>query len=186
MGLARERVERAGVAVPALIDRLVSAARAELIAVYRCTILIAEPPGPGGEGLREILADIRAEDRRHFDALVGRVYELDGRLPDDLGRFLGESAGSPPEPGPDASDPGTAFAGYARRAVAPYTELCELTAGRDHRTHRLAEAIRVEKLEHQAWLAEFFGTGPPGRFRRGFRGRSPFVAGLPGPNAGPD
>jgi hypothetical protein len=35
-----------------------------------------------------------------------------------------------------------------------------------------------EKIEHMAWMEEFLGAGPPGRFRRGFRGRSPFLARL--------
>ncbi|MGN9846140.1 ferritin-like domain-containing protein [Nonomuraea sp. H19] len=175
---AREVVERAGLDVNILIDRLSSAAAAELRAVYRYTILTVHPLGFAGEELRQILKDIRDEDRRHFEALVGRIYELDGRLPEDIRQFL-DGRHAPPEDGSaDAQDPVTTLVEEVRRAVHPYGGLCDLTEGRDQRTFLLSHAIRNEKTEHVAWLKELLGTGPPGRFHRGFRGRSPFLARL--------
>ncbi|MEQ4720929.1 ferritin-like domain-containing protein [Nonomuraea sp. B19D2] len=176
---AREVVKRAGVDVNLLIDRLTSAATAELSAVYRYTILTVHPLGFADEGLRQILKEIRDEDRRHFDALVGRIYELDGRLPDDIRQFLEGGPARPEDSSADAEDPATALVEEVRRAVHPYSGLCNLTEGRDQRTYLLARAIRNEKIEHMAWLEEFLGTKPPGRFHRGFRGRSPFLARLP-------
>jgi ferritin-like protein len=175
---AREIVERAGVDVNLLIDRLTSAAGAELSAVYRYTILTVHPLGFADEGLRQILKDIRDEDRRHFDALVGRIYELDGRLPEDVRQLLEGGPARPEDRATDAHDPVTTLIEDVRRAVHPYGGLCNLTVGRDQRTYLLAQAIRNEKIEHLAWLEEFLGTKPPGRFHRGFRGRSPFLARL--------
>ncbi|MDP4510535.1 ferritin-like domain-containing protein [Nonomuraea turcica] len=173
---AREVVEQAGLDVNILIDRLTAAATAELSAVYRYTILTAHPLGFAEEELRQILKDIRDEDRRHFDALVGRIYELDGRLPEDIRQFL-QGRHTPPEDSSAGTwDPVTALIDDVRRAAHPYGDLCGLTEGRDQRTFALAQAIRNEKVEHQAWLDEFLGTGPPGRFHRGFRGRSPFLS----------
>jgi ferritin-like protein len=175
---AREVVERAGVDVNLLIDRLSSAAGAELSSVYRYTILTVYPLGFADEALQQILKDIRDEDRHHFDALVGRIYELNGRLPEDIRQFLEGRHARLEDSAADARDPVTALIEDVRRAVHPYSDLCELTEGRDQRTYLLARAIREEKIEHMAWLEEFLGTGSPGRFHRGFRGRSPFLARL--------
>ncbi|MFI7641612.1 ferritin-like domain-containing protein [Nonomuraea sp. NPDC049400] len=184
---ARQVVEQAGLDVNILIDRLTSAAAAELSAVYRFTILTARPLGFADEELRQILQDIRDEDRHHFDALVGRIYELDGTLPDDIRQFLKRSHARPEDGAAvDARDPVTTLIEDVRRAVDPYRGLCDLTEGKDHRTHLLAQAIRNEKIEHQAWLGEFLGTGQPGRFHRGFRGHSPFLTSLTATPQGAD
>jgi len=62
-----------------------------------------------------------------------------------------------------------------RCAVAGYNEICNLTAGKDHRTYDLALAILNEEIEHESWFSEFLGEGPSGHFMR--RGESsPFVS----------
>lgn len=175
---ARQVVERTGLDVNILLDRLTSAATAELSAVYRYTILTVHPLGFADEELRQILKDIRDEDRHQFDALVSRIYELDGSLPEDIRQFLESRHALPEDSAADAHDPVTTLIEDVRRAVHPYDGLCNLTEGRDQRTYLLAHAIRNEKIEHKAWLKEFLGTGPPGRFHRGFRGRSPFLTRL--------
>jgi len=45
-----------------------------------------------GEGLKEITEDARIEDRNHFEALVPRICELGGRLPDGMKEFHDLSA----------------------------------------------------------------------------------------------
>ncbi|NLD73124.1 MAG: DNA protection protein DPS, partial [Chloroflexi bacterium] len=61
-----------------------------------------------------------------------------------------------------------------RCAVRGYTHICNLTAGKDHRTYALAQAILSEEIEHESWFSEFLGEGPSGHFMR--RGEtSPFV-----------
>jgi hypothetical protein len=74
----------------------------------------------------------------------------------------------------------SANTGYtSRRRAAPsssywLTTKVTLTAGKDHRTYALAQAILNEEIEHESWLSEFPGGGPSGHFMR--RGEtSPFV-----------
>lgn len=185
--IARELLDRAGVDVDVLIQELTAAARTKVIAHYRYTILHASLAGVADKALLEVLMDVRTEHGNHFDALVTRIYELDGRLPDDLGVFttadtstedllslVGES--------PDALV--NALLGSGWRTAPTCTRLRELTRGKDHRTHRLAEAILFEESEHEAWFHEFLGTGSPARFQRGFRGRSPYLSRLPPTDSG--
>ncbi len=62
-----------------------------------------------------------------------------------------------------------------RCAIRTYTDICDFTFGKDHRTYALALAILQEEIEHEAWFSEFLGEGPSGHFRRGTPGESPFV-----------
>ncbi|TMR02218.1 DNA protection protein DPS [Actinomadura soli] len=181
-GIARELVERAGVDVDVLIQRLTAAARAKLAAHYRYTILHAGLATLMGARLQELLMDVRAEHHNHFDVLVTRIYELDGRLPDDLGHFAATDLADENLPDGIGDSPDalvTALIDSTRRATRIYTHLCELTEDKDLRTYDLAQAILFEESEHEAWFYEFLGTGPPPRFQRGFRGRSPYVTRLP-------
>jgi len=62
-----------------------------------------------------------------------------------------------------------------RCAVRGYTQLCDLSAGKDYRTYDLSLSILNEKIEHESWFAEFFSEGPSGHCLR--RGEiSPFVS----------
>ena len=45
--------------------------------------------------MKEITEDARIEDRKHFEALVPRIYELGGKLPDDMKVFHDISACPP-------------------------------------------------------------------------------------------
>jgi ferritin-like protein len=148
--VAREMVEKAGVNVDELLKLLVSNAAAELTTFYYYTILRINLIGLEGEGLKEIAEDARIEDRNHFEALVPRIYELGGKLPDDMKA--------------------------EQCAVRGYTNICNFTAGKDHRTYDLALAILNEEVEHEAWFAEFLRMGPSGHFRRRRVGESPFVS----------
>jgi ferritin-like protein len=49
----------------------------------------------GGEGLKEIAEVARIEDRNHFEALVPRIYELGGKLPESMVTFHELSACPP-------------------------------------------------------------------------------------------
>jgi ferritin-like protein len=53
-----------------------------------------------------------------------------------------------------------------RCAVWQYTHVCNLTAGKDHRTYDLALSIPNEEIEHESWFSEFLGEGPFGHFMR--------------------
>ena len=180
--VAREVVEKAGVNVDQLLELLVQNASAELTTFYYYTILRANLIGLDGEGIKEIAETARIEDRNHFEALVPRIYELGGALPDNMNEFHDISA-CPPARLPNwnkATNTSNVPAilqvlvEAERCAVRGYTNICNITAGKDHRTYDLALAILNEEVEHESWFSEFLGEGPSGHFLR--RGdTSPFV-----------
>ena len=175
--VARKVVEEAGVDVDRLLDLLIRNAAAELTTYYYYTILRANLTGLEGETLKEIVEVARIEDRNHFEALVPRIYELGGKLPDDMKEFHDLSACPParlPE-NPSVEEILKVLVEAERCAVRGYTHICNMTAGKDHRTYDLALAILNEEIEHESWFSEFLGEGPSGHFMR--RGEtSPFVS----------
>ncbi|MFW6288942.1 MAG: DNA protection during starvation protein [Spirochaetota bacterium] len=176
--VAREMVEKAGVDVDQLVELLVKNASAELTTFYYYTILRVNLIGLQGEGIKEIAETARIEDRNHFEALVPRIYELGGELPKDMKEFHDISACPPASLPADANDAMSilkVLVGAERCAVRGYSEICSMTAGKDHRTYALAQAILHEEVEHESWFSEFLGEGPSGHFLR--RGEtSPFVS----------
>jgi len=175
--VAREMVERAGVDVDQLLELLVKNAAAELTTYYYYTILRVNLIGLEGEGIKEIAETARIEDRNHFEALVPRIYELGGALPQDMKDFHDISvcrAAYLPEDPTDVKAMLTVLVEAERCAVRGYTQICNMTAGKDHRTYDLSLAILNEEIEHESWFSEFLGEGPSGHFLR--RGEtSPFV-----------
>ncbi|MFH1755769.1 MAG: ferritin-like domain-containing protein, partial [Candidatus Latescibacterota bacterium] len=81
--VAIEMVKKSGVDVDKLLELLIKNASAELTTFYYYTILRCNLIGLEGEGIKEIAETARIEDRNHFEALVPRIYELGGKLPDD-------------------------------------------------------------------------------------------------------
>ncbi len=176
--VTREMVERAGVDVEKLVELLVKNAAAELTTYYYYTILRVNLIGLQGESLKEIAEVARIEDRNHFEALIPRIYEVGGRLPDDMKVFHDMSACPPARLPKDPTDVNAilkVLVEAERCAVRGYTQICNMTAGKDHRTYDLALAILNEEIEHESWFSEFLGEGPSGHFMR--RGESsPFVS----------
>jgi len=176
--VAREMVEATGVNIDQLLELLVKNAAAELTTYYYYTILRINLIGLDGETLKETAETARVEDRNHFEALVPRIYELGGQLPGDM-RVFHDLSACPP-----ASLPGnprdimamlSVLVEAERCAVRGYTNICNQTAGKDHRTYDLSQAILNEEIEHESWFSEFLGEGPSGHFNR--RGdTSPFVS----------
>jgi ferritin-like protein len=200
--VARQMVEDAGLNVDELISKLVAAAGAEFTTFYYYTILRVNSIGLEGEGMKEIIEDARIEDRNHFEALVPRIYELGGKIPDDI-RAFADQAGCPDAYLPDSlggaraerkGSGQTALGAYPaeqgnkirdllqvlveaeRCAIRTYTDICNYTAGKDHRTYELSLAILNEEVEHEAWFSEFLEEGPSGHFRRSKPGVSPYVS----------
>jgi ferritin-like protein len=175
--VAREMVEKAGVNVDQLLELLVKNAAAELTTYYYYTILRVNLIGLEGEGIKEIAETARIEDRNHFEALVPRIYELGGKLPDSMLEFHDISACPPaslPKDPTNIKAMLTVLVEAERCAVRGYTHICNLTAGKDHRTYDLALAILNEEVEHESWFSEFLGEGPSGHYLR--RGEtSPWV-----------
>jgi ferritin-like protein len=176
--VTREMVEKSGIDVEQLIDLLVKNAAAELTTYYYYTILRANLIGMQGETIKEIAEVARIEDRNHFEAIVPRIYELGGNLPKDMKDFHDISACPPaylPEDLSDVNKMLEVLVGAERCAVRGYTHICNLTAGKDHRTYDLSQSILNEEIEHESWFSEFLGEGPSGHFMR--RGStSPFVS----------
>ena len=176
--VAREMVEMAGIDVDELIELLVTNAAAELTTYYYYTILRANLTGLDGETIKEIAETARIEDRNHFEAIVPRIYELGGKLPEGMVDFHNMSACPPaslPKNPKDIKAMLTVLVEAERCAVRGYTHVCNLTAGKDHRTYDLVQSILNEEIEHESWFSEFLGEAPSGHFLR--RGdTSPFVS----------
>ena len=175
--VAREVVERAGIDVDELVELLVANAAAELTTFYYYTVLRANLIGLEGEGIKEIAEAARIEDRNHFEALVPRIYELGGKLPEDMKVFHDLSACPPAKLPADPTDIKamlTVLVEAERCAVRGYSHICSMTAGKDHRTYALSLAILNEEIEHESWFSEFLGEGPSGHFMRTGE-TSPFV-----------
>ncbi|MCE5298027.1 MAG: DNA protection protein DPS [Methanoregulaceae archaeon] len=176
--VSQEMVKKAGVNIDELIDLLVKNAGAELTTYYYYTILRFNLIDLEGEGVKEIAETARVEDRNHFEALVPRIYELGGKLPESMVDFHNLSACPPaklPKNPKDVKAILKVLVEAERCAVRGYTHICNITAGKDHRTYDLALSILNEEIEHESWFSEFLGEGPSGHFLR--RGEtSPFVS----------
>jgi ferritin-like protein len=48
-----------------------------------------------------------------------------------------------------------------RCAIRTYTEICNMTFGKNHRPYPLALAVLHEEVEHEAWFSEYLNEGPP-------------------------
>jgi ferritin-like protein len=176
--VAIEMVKKSGIDFNKLMELLVKNASAEITTYYYYTILRTNLIGLKGEGVKEIAETARIEDRNHFEALVPRIYELGGGLPRNMNEFHDMSACPPAYLPADPRDVEAilkVLVEAERCAVRGYTEICNLTVGKDHRTYDLALAILNEEIEHESWFSEFLGEGPSGHFLR--RGEtSPFVS----------
>jgi ferritin-like protein len=60
-----------------------------------------------------------------------------------------------------------------RCAVRVYTEICNMTCGKDQRTHDLSLAILHEEVEHEAWFQELLEGRPSSHFRRRNQAKAP-------------
>lgn len=177
--VAREVVKKAGINVEELLKKLVRAASAEFTTYYYYTILRVNAIGFDGEGLKEIVEDARIEDRNHFEALTPRIYELGGALPRDIKEFCGDAACPDaylPKKASDMKQMLEVLVEAERCAIRVYTDICQMTQGKDPRTYDLALAILHEEIEHEAWFSEYLGEGPSGHFRRGAPGESPYTS----------
>ncbi len=171
-------VKDAGINIEELLNLLVTNAASEMSTYYHYNILRSNLIGLEGETIKEIAETARIEDRNHYEALVPRIYELGGKLPDNLADFY-HNASCPhanlPEDKHNVKDILKVLVQAERCAMAGYNKICNLTYGKDHRTYDLALAILHEETEHESWFSEFLGEGPSGHFLR--RGESsPFVS----------
>lgn len=175
-----EQIQARGVNVPDLIEKLIDAAGAEFTTYYYYTILRMYLAG--NEDYKEICEDARLEDRAHFELITPRIYELGGEIPRDI-RVFADRAGCPdaflPDP-PTAVNILTVLLEAERCAIRTWSEICDLTFGKDPRTYDMAARILNEEVEHEAWFIELLSmerdntVRPSGHFRRGEPGDAPY------------
>jgi ferritin-like protein len=178
--VAVESVRARGVDVDALVEKLIDAAGAEFTTYYYYTILRMNLAGH--EDYKEICEDARLEDRAHFEFIVPRIYELGGGIPRDIRDFASRASCM------DAYLPDQVTAENIlatlleaeRCAIRTWSEICDLTFGKDFRTYDMASRILQEEIEHEAWFLELLGRErgdtprPSGHFRRDQPGHAPY------------
>ncbi len=188
-----EQIEARGVDVPQLIDKLIDAAGAEFTTYYYYTILRMYLAGH--EDYKEICEDARLEDRAHFELITPRIYELGASIPYDIREFAdragcpdaylpgtdnGKRAPSVDGGGPTAAQILEVLLEAERCAIRTWSEVCDLTFGKDPRTYDMAARILNEEVEHEAWFIELLSKErdgvirPSGHFRRGTPGEAPY------------
>jgi ferritin-like protein len=175
-----EQLRLRGVDVEHLLELLIDAAGAEFTTYYYYTILRMNLAGH--EDYKEICEDARLEDRAHFEFVTPRIYELGGSLPRDIREFA-DRAGCPdaylPEDNAVVSIL-TTLLEAERCAIRTWSEVCDLTFGKDPRTYDVASRILQEEIEHEAWFIELLSkerdgvSRPSGHFRRGAPGEAPY------------
>jgi ferritin-like protein len=189
-----EQIEARGVNVKELIEKLIDAAGAEFTTYYYYTILRMYLAGH--EDYKEICEDARLEDRAHFELVTPRIYELGGSIPYDVramadragcmdaylpGTYDGKHApGNGDGTGPSAASILEVLLAAERCAVRTWSEICDITFGKDFRTYDIASRILQEEIEHEAWFIELLSkerdgvARPSGHFRRGTPGEGPY------------
>ncbi|MDA8361751.1 MAG: ferritin-like domain-containing protein [Gammaproteobacteria bacterium] len=158
--VGRELVEAKGMDVDSLINVLVERALAEMGNYYYFTLLRIHLLGVDGEALRRIIEQVREQDRRHFELLVPRIYELGGRLPESVEQEFGTLSALRVLP-VEADVPKILpiLLQAAEASVKAYTNLCAMTIGKDNHTYNLALAIRQDEIQHQVRFLEMLGRG---------------------------
>ncbi len=167
-----EVIAARGVTVEELLEKLIDAAGAEFTTYYYYTILHMKLAGH--EDYKEICEDARLEDRAHFELITPRIYELGGHLPSDI-RAFADRAGCPDAylpgysgvtqegvetvekiqtEGVKAADILQVLLEAERCAIRTWSEICDLTFGKDPRTYDMAARILNEEVEHEAWFIE--------------------------------
>ncbi len=175
---AIKMIQEEGINVDELLHLLITNAASEMSTYFHYMLLRTNLIGIDGESVKEITEAARIEDRNHYEALTTRIYELGGKLPDNLSEFY-EMASCPPANLPknpnDVKEIIRILRDAERCAMAGYQKICKMTYNKDFRTYDLALAILHEETEHESWFSEFLGGKPSGHFRR-IGNPSPFVS----------
>ena len=135
----------------------------------------------------------RCKRRCHEYLITPRIYELGGSIPYDIREFA-DRAGCPDaflagtdggKQAPAAGEPTAAailevLLEAERCAIRTWSEVCDITFGKDFRTYDMAARILNEEIEHEAWFIELLSmerdrlVRPSGHFRRGAPGEAPY------------
>jgi len=180
-----EQLKARGIDTDQLIEKLIDAAAAEFTTYYYYTILRMYLAG--SEDYKEITEDARLEDRAHFELITPRIYELGGEIPQDIRRFA-DRASCPDAYLPKNASPANileVLLEAERCAIRTWSEVCDITAGKDPRTYDMASRILSEEIEHEAWFVELLSkerdgvVRPSGHFRRSEPGNAPYSKNRP-------
>jgi ferritin-like protein len=187
-----EVLEERGLDPAELRERLIDAVGAEFSTYYYYTNLRMHLAGH--EDYKEITEDARLEDRAHFELVAPRIYELGGSLPGDIGDFMGRAScphaelptpyeGEEPDEINENADAELILETLLeaeRCAIRTWSEICDMTHGKDPRTYDMASRILQEEIEHEAWFVELLSmerdgqANPAGHFVRGEPGDAPY------------
>jgi ferritin-like protein len=174
--VGREMVEKAEVNVDVLIDKLKKAA-AEFTTYYYYTLLKMHCTRLEGETVKEIAEDARLEDRLHFETIMPRIYELGGYR--DLRELHDNATCSaaylPEDPNDVKAVLKVLLETEMCAAVRVYTEICNMTYGKDQQTYDLSLAILQEEVEHEAWFQEVLEGRSSSHFRGRVLGEGPYT-----------
>ncbi|WP_122090506.1 DNA protection during starvation protein [Halalkalicoccus subterraneus] len=160
-------------------ETLIDAIGAEFSTYYYYTNLRTHLAG--NEDYKEITEDARLEDRAHFELVMPRVYELDGKIPEDITDFM-DRASCPHAELPEDPQPENileVLLEAERCAIRTWSEVCDMTQGCDPRTYDMAQRILQEEMDHEAWFIELLSmerdgeVNPAGHFVRGEPGEAP-------------
>jgi len=185
-----EMLKKKGIDPEELKEKLLDAAAAEFTTYYYYSNLRMHLAGR--EDYKEITEDARLEDRAHFELIMPRIYELGGKLPNDISEFA-DRASCPDAklPGPmsgegvstedlEVEDILEVLLEAERCAIRTWTEVCDMVRGKDPRTYDMASRILQEEIEHEAWFIELLSMErdgeitPAGHFKRGEPGEAPY------------
>jgi ferritin-like protein len=192
-----EAIEARGLDADDLVEKLIHAASAEFTTYYYYTVLRMYLAGR--EDYKAVCEDARLEDRAHFELIAPRIYELGGTLPYDITVFTalsgcpdaylpgseelrhnGHLARDNPVPEATAEAILVVLLEAERCAIRGWSEICDLTAGKDLRTYDMAARILNEEIEHEAWFIELLAAErgdvarPSGHLARGTPGAAPY------------
>lgn len=175
-----ESIRERGLDPEELREKLIDAIGAEFTTYYYYTNLRMHLAGH--EDYKEITEDARLEDRAHFELVMPRVYELGGRLPNDIRDFADRASCPDAElpANPTAENVLEVLLEAERCAIRTWSEVCDMTEGKDPRTYDMAQRILQEEIEHEAWFIELLSMerdgeiNPAGHFIRGEPGDAPY------------
>ncbi|MFW6039266.1 MAG: ferritin-like domain-containing protein [bacterium] len=149
-----EQMQRRGVNVQRLAEKLTDAAASAFVRYYHYLNLRAQLAGL--EDYKAVCEKARRRAGTHFEWIAPRLYELSESLPTDMREFM-ERASCPEPTLPRDATPADlleVMLESERCAVRTWNELCDLTLGKDPRTYELAARILSDVIEHEAWCVE--------------------------------
>ncbi len=115
-------------------------------------------------GVREIIDAACARDRRHYQSMLKRFYQLSGTFPARIEEFdikLKDPAAMFSAVHLNIKEAFEKTVEIKQSTVLGYTRICNITLGRDRKTYLLALSILNEELELKTWFSQFMDARYP-------------------------